>query len=362
MAEVGVFTPEVFPIAPPKTGPMEVAKRKVFDFIKSQAPSQHARRTMEKIDWVGDRLDGTSRELYEKLRPVAEKASQVAGVVTTTMEVVLALEVAVGAALLLGHPAGRAAIGELTRSSLEKMNPKTKRRILRTVARARRVPRSAMSSVGELGRRIFGKTAGKLEDKAVSGATEKAVSVAASIITGTGAAAVSRVGESLATRSTDEQNAARRKNQAELDRRASVLGKLPISFPDAMRKVPGQGDYHVCVLSDGEGRTLVAVRESRYPDGSRRVDYDVVDTKREIQMRIDVPIGKDGVTFTTAQRWNVTPIDELHRRAQEGIFRIPSETGGDVPVVEVDTLIKHIQDGVLVPHTSLTEKLAGKIA
>lgn len=83
-------------------GPTDRVKNKIVDFIKSQRPSEHQRRTMEKFDWVGERLDGTSKELLEKLRPTAEKAAKLAGVATTTMEIALALEVAAGTALLVG--------------------------------------------------------------------------------------------------------------------------------------------------------------------------------------------------------------------------------------------------------------------
>lgn len=105
MAEVG-FTPEAFTIKPPERGPLDGVKRKVFEFVKSQTPSAHARRTMERYDWVGDQLDGKSRELFETMRPAVEKAAKVAGISTTAMEIIFATQVAAALAILGGKVGG----------------------------------------------------------------------------------------------------------------------------------------------------------------------------------------------------------------------------------------------------------------
>lgn len=105
MAEA-VYSPEVYSIKPPERGPMDRVKRKVFDFVKSQAPEAHARRTMERYDWVSDQLDGKSRELFETMRPAAEKAAKVAGVSTTAMEIIFATQVAAALAILGGKVGG----------------------------------------------------------------------------------------------------------------------------------------------------------------------------------------------------------------------------------------------------------------
>lgn len=96
-------SPEIMYVARAEAvGPMDRVKNRIADFVKSQRPSEHQRRTMEKFDWVGEHLDGTSKELLEKLRPTAEKAAKLAGVATSTMQIALALEVAAGTVLLVG--------------------------------------------------------------------------------------------------------------------------------------------------------------------------------------------------------------------------------------------------------------------
>ncbi|MBI4066226.1 hypothetical protein HY411_00775 [Candidatus Gottesmanbacteria bacterium] len=102
MAEGGATGPEVVYVAKAEASPMDAAKRKVFDFVKSQRPSEHARRAMEKYTWVGEHLDGKAKDLHDQLRPVAEQAAKIGGVATTTMEVVMATQVAVGLAILAG--------------------------------------------------------------------------------------------------------------------------------------------------------------------------------------------------------------------------------------------------------------------
>lgn len=324
MPETSGYTPEVFPVKPPEQGPMDTAKRKVFDFVKSQRPSEHARRTMETYDWAGDQLDGTSRELYEKLRPIAEKAAKAVGGATTAMEIALAFQVAAGATVLLGTKAGRIALTEVLKQAGVKY-PKVGERVITIVASTKQGAGSTRDALKDLATRLWGKFKEKAPDKVAA--------TAATVVATGGVSALGAVAAAALNRSDTPVTRPAARSE-ELTDAALVMQRQIQGFREFAQQAlekSTMGDVQqgrVAVIEDPKGSQVLLVRETK-DQASRTLDPSVslnlVDLVQRRMVNIRLTPHKIYGSSTT---FTVDAFNEMTQYLKNGVIRMPSGLKG----------------------------------
>lgn len=72
-------------------------------FLERHTPRAHSEAIMQRYFWVGDHLEGKPKEIFDNLKPLAEKSAKVAGWTQTITEVYMAGQAVALAAFLAGR-------------------------------------------------------------------------------------------------------------------------------------------------------------------------------------------------------------------------------------------------------------------